>query len=131
MTEVPVRVLLTIYSDVNEWDLPDEYYAAIENHWATNPTPLYISWPLIACPKNVGDEVSFSNLLQCDYIVERFEYTFSRRNGITVFVVLIPDGESRALDLDELLYAADEGFLFENESSIADVLREAGLKHGH
>ncbi len=131
MEEVPSRSFLVFRTFPDTWELPGEYSNVLEKHLCSIPTELILPWPVNICPRNIGDEICFSSMLTpyADFVVEKFEYIYSRKKGVTQWVRLRPTEDGMDFNLNTLLHAADEGFLFESEVPISRVLYDAGLRH--
>lgn len=112
----------------DEWDLPDEYNAALVPHTHSNPTMLYLPWPVAALPKE-GYRVYLNSMPPYfdELVAGKWDYQHSAKEGVRVHVSM-EGWAKKPFDLRDLLDASANGFQLESGKSIKEVLDEAGLK---
>jgi hypothetical protein len=118
--------------DINfaKWDLPKEYRAAIEPHVDSNPTFLLLSWPSTILPPE-GQLISLTGMVSPfnEVLVLKHDFDFNSELGVTIDITVRADNVHGVdCNLDTLLYASQEGWIFENEVPVQAALQHAGLK---
>ncbi len=125
------KAFLQFDSDQDTWHVSADYKTVADKHVDSTPTTLYLPWPEDLIP-SVGEKFVFLNMMEpnIDMVVTDIEYFYSSKEGIRIFVTIEPTGGSKKFDrFDEynLVFAATEGWLFEDKTPIKDALEAAGL----
>ncbi len=120
-----VKFFFEILISKGAWDLPKEHMAAIVPHLGSDPSPLYIPWPIELRP-NKGEEVNISTLPEPFDLLKAGEtkYRRSEKGYEAHMKVGFSDG---SISLGTLRKLADEGCLFEDKMSITNVIYYAKL----
>ncbi|MBX4192151.1 hypothetical protein KW798_01570 [Candidatus Parcubacteria bacterium] len=120
-----------IIPDFDEWEIPDDYREVIKPHIASSPTHMYLPWPIEALSE-AKDELSFSAMSGSlsEWVVTRKCHMYDKEEGLRIYIQTEeqePENWKRPLNIYDILNAAKEGFMFESQKLITEVLHEAGL----
>ncbi len=118
--------------DLDRWNIPEDWKKVISPHVRSEPTWMSLQWPIEALPQ-VGDRLNFCGMGEySDCVVTKRRYVYRKDEGLRVIIeTVLSDISSDVLQstfrIRDILWAAEEGFMLESATSLAEVLAEAGL----
>lgn len=120
---------IEVIAHFQNWNLPDEYRHVVMAHVASEPSFVYLPWPIDLIPC-IGHKISIPAVCgpYADLVVEKIIYEYNGPRTIRVFIsVKEPQIDPDKEHIGILKTLAEAGFLFEDMKPMAPVFRKAKL----